>query len=236
VVATTLAALAVLGLASGVHCAGMCGGIVGAFSVNQQILFPGALLRRQLAFNAGRIASYALAGAAVGSLSSAGAWVAGALPLQAALLVATNVVLVLAGLQLAGAGRFVARLEPLGRPLWARIQPYAARALGARTLRGTFFAGMLWGALPCGLVYGALTVAAFSGGAAAGAGLLAAFGLGTLPNLLAAGLAASGVRAWLRRPAVRAAAAAAVIGAGTYGLAHASGVVEEIRQGLLCLQ
>jgi hypothetical protein len=231
---TTLAAMALLGLASGVHCAGMCGGIVGAFSVNQQILFPGALLRRQLAFNAGRISSYTLAGAVVGAASSAGAWMAGALPVQAALFVATNVVLVLTGLHLLGASRWIARLEPLGQPIWKRLQPHAARALGARSLRGAFFAGMLWGGLPCGLVYGALAAAAFSGGAAAGAALLAAFGLGTLPNLLAAGFAASGVR-WLRRPAVRAAAAGAIITAGSYGLAHASGIVDNIRQGLLCL-
>ena len=237
--AATLGALALLGLASGLHCAGMCGGIVGAFSLRQEVLFPGALLRRQLAFNAGRISTYALAGAAVGAASSAGAWVAGALPVQAALLVATNVVLVLVGLHLAGGplpgGRWLARLEPLGKPVWARLQPHAARALGARTLRGAFVAGMLWGGLPCGLVYGALAIAAFSGSAASGAALLAAFGLGTLPNLLAAGFAASGVRAWLRRPAVRAAAAAAVIGAGSFGLARASGIVEGIRQGLLCL-
>ncbi|MGE5638600.1 MAG: sulfite exporter TauE/SafE family protein [Clostridia bacterium] len=231
----TLAAMALLGLASGVHCAGMCGGIVGAFSVNQQILFPGALLRRQLAFNAGRVASYTLAGAAVGAASSAGAWMAGALPVQAALFVATNVILVLTGMHLLGVSRWIARLEPIGQPIWKRLQPHAAKALGARTLRGAFAAGMLWGGLPCGLVYGALAVAAFSGSAAGGAAILAAFGAGTLPNLLAAGFAASGVRAWLRRPAVRTAAASAIITAGTYGLAHASGIVDNIRQGLLCL-
>ncbi|MGA7986652.1 MAG: sulfite exporter TauE/SafE family protein, partial [Burkholderiales bacterium] len=62
-------ALLATGFASGVHCVGMCGGIVCAFSAN------GGGLRRQLAFNLGRISSYAAAGAAAGLLGSAGAWV-----------------------------------------------------------------------------------------------------------------------------------------------------------------
>ncbi len=99
--------LLVAGFASGVHCLGMCGGIVGAFAARRGAP-PGAARAvtpewpRQLAFNAGRIASYAAAGAIVGSLGGVGAWVAGALPAQTVLFVLANAMLVLVGLYLAG--------------------------------------------------------------------------------------------------------------------------------------
>src|SRR4051794_16083863 len=87
-----------LGLVSGVHCAGMCGGIVVAFSSRQLLLPAHALWRRQAVFNAGRITSYATAGA----LAGGAAQLMSALPLQTALYVAANILLLLVGLQLAG--------------------------------------------------------------------------------------------------------------------------------------
>jgi sulfite exporter TauE/SafE len=222
-------ALLVTGFASGVHCVGMCGGIVCAFSDR------GAGLKRQLAFNLGRISSYAAAGAAAGALGSAGAWVAGALPAQTALYVLANAMLILVGLYLAGAGGWFARIEALGAPLWRRLQPLAARLLPARSPGQAYAAGLVWGWLPCGLVYAALAAAAFAGGPAAGALAMLAFGLGTLPNLLAAGLAAARVRAFAARKAVRVAAGSVVFGFGAVGLAHAAGIGEAIRRGLLCL-
>jgi len=237
-------AMFVTGLASGVHCLGMCGGIVGAFSA-----FSGAAplegprprsglvreLPRQLAFNGGRIASYALAGAIAGALGGAGATVAGALPWQIALYVLANVMLILVGLYLAGASRWLVHVEALGAPLWRRLQPLAARLLPARTLPQSLAAGMVWGWIPCGLVYGALAAAVFAGSPERGALAMAAFGLGTLPNLLLAGLAAAKLRAFAARRGVRLAAGGIVLGFGVFGLAHAGTVAEGIRSGLLCL-
>jgi hypothetical protein len=228
--------LLVLGLASGVHCAGMCGGIVAAFST-QPLSFartPSPDWPRQLAFNLGRITSYAAAGALAGALG-AGAYVVAALPAQTALFVLANMVLVLAALHLFGVTGFLSRIERLGVPLWRRIQPLAARLLRARPLPHAYAAGALWGWLPCGLVYSALAASAFAGGPASGAAAMLAFGIGTLPNLLAAGLAATQVRKWLRGRAVRAAAGAAVLLFGAYGLAHAGGIAQAIRGSLLCL-
>ena len=65
-------ALFAAGLASGLHCAGMCGGISASFSLLQKE----KIWKRQLAFNAGRITSYAAAGAAAGTLGSAAAYAA----------------------------------------------------------------------------------------------------------------------------------------------------------------
>lgn len=239
--ASLLAAMFVAGLASGVHCVGMCGGIVAAFGTQRTIaLVParapgGADFARQLAFNGGRVSSYAIGGAAAGLAGGAAAAMAGALPVQALLYAAANVMLVLVGLYLMGAARLLARLEPLGGPLWRRLQPFAARGLAARTLPHTYAAGLAWGWLPCGLVYGALAAAAFAGTPAGGALAMLAFGLGTLPNLLAAGLAAAWLRRWFARRAVRVGAGVLVLGFGVFGLAQASGVAESVRRGLLCL-
>jgi sulfite exporter TauE/SafE len=232
-------AMLAAGLASGVHCVGMCGGIVAAFDSKRCIRIeePGRW-KRHLAFNLGRISTYAAAGAAVGTLGAA-AYAVGALPAQEMLYLAANVMLVLVGLYLAGADRVLAPLEALGMPLWRRLQPLAARLLtaraepapSARILARSYMAGLIWGWLPCGMVYAALAAAAFSGSAAAGALGMAAFGLGTLPFLLGAGWLASRLRDWRR------AAGAAVLAFGVYGLAHANtdALGEVIRRGLLCL-
>ena len=197
-----------LGIASGVHCVGMCGGIVTAFSVvrmeSHRPIFP---LARQLAFNAGRISTYAAAGAAAGTAGSF-------LALQNGLYLFANVVLILVGLHLAGFGALL-RLERLGAPLWRRLQPLAARA----SAKGNpYFAGLLWGWLPCGLVYAALAVAVTSGSSLKGAAAMLAFGLGTLPWLLAAGAAAAQLRRWMSLPAVRLAVGGGVVAFGLHGL------------------
>lgn len=236
------AAMLVTGLLSGVHCVGMCGGIVGAFTVHGPVeLRPprrSGFLRdaaRQLAFNAGRIGSYAFAGAIAGTLGGAGATMAGALPWQVGLYVLANVMLILVGLHLAGASTWLLRLEAVGMPLWRRLQPLAARLLPARTLPQSVAAGMVWGWIPCGLVYGALAAAVFAGSPERGALAMAAFGLGTLPNLLVAGLAAARLRAFAARRGVRLAAGGLVLGFGVFGLANAGVIAEGIRSGVLCL-
>jgi uncharacterized protein len=236
-----LIAMALLGLASGVHCVGMCGGIVSAFSMGRVIPIRPAAREwpRQLAFNLGRITSYVAAGALAGAIGSTGALVAGALPLQEVLLVLANLVLILAGLQLAGVGTWLSHIERLGAPLWRRLQPLAARLLASRTLAQVYAAGVAWGWLPCGLVYGALAAAAAysstTHAAADGALAMAAFGLGTLPNLMAAGLAAARVRAWLGKRAVRVTAGTTIVAFGSFGLAHAGGIPQTIQRTLLCL-
>lgn len=217
-----LGAMALLGLVSGVHCVAMCGGFVAAFSTFKGIPVKSAQrpswLRLAL-FNAGRISTYAALGAASGF---AGGRIATALGAQTALYVLANVMLVAVGLHLAGATRFLSPLENVVAPLWRRLPrpgfdyPYAA--------------GLAWGFIPCGLVYGALAVAAFAGSAPGGAAAMLAYGLGTLPWLMSAGLAFQ----FIRKPVSRALAGGAVLAFGVYGLAHASGAAPRLR-GWLCL-
>ncbi|HAY28337.1 MAG TPA: hypothetical protein DIT03_02625, partial [Candidatus Accumulibacter sp.] len=179
-------ALLLIGLLGGTHCVGMCGGIVGALSMGSP-----ARCSLLLSYNAGRILSYAAAGAIAGALGEASIALAGQLPLRGFLYLLANLMLIALGLYLLGVSSALAFTERLGQKLWQRLHPLTRRYLPARGPLQAFPLGLLWGWLPCGLVYSALATALSSGSAMQGAGLMLAFGVGTLPNLLLAGLLAT---------------------------------------------
>ena len=210
---TALISAFVVGLLGGVHCAGMCGGIVGALSLGIQ---SGRQLPVLFAYNLGRIASYTLAGAVMGAL---GFFFSGLLSVQMAqrvLLTFAGVFLILMGFYLAGWSAALSRVERAGGVIWRRIEPLGRGLLPVRTVRQALALGMLWGWLPCGLVYSELVWTVSSGGALQGASLMLAFGLGTLPNLLLMGVAANQLNRWTRRPLVRQLAGALVAGFGVW--------------------
>jgi sulfite exporter TauE/SafE len=211
----------------------MCGGIVGALTVQAPRSHRAWDLH--LAYSAGRISSYAAAGAVMGMLGGAGLMFNHILPVQLLLYVLANLVLVSLGLYLAGLVNLLTKVETLGAWLWRRVQPYGARVLPADTAAKAFVLGTLWGWLPCGLVYSLLASALLSGGAGSGAAVMLAFGLGTLPNLLLAGMMFKRLRHLTSDPRVRLAAGALVAGFGVAGLAKAADLGEQIRQGLLCI-
>ena len=225
-----LAAAFVIGLLGGVHCVGMCGGIVGALTVQTPRLQRAWNLH--LAYSAGRIASYAAAGAVMGMIGGAGLLFNQILPVQMFLYVLANLVLISLGLYLAGIGNQLTRLEALGASLWRRVQPYSVKFLPADTVGKAFLLGTLWGWLPCGLVYSVLATALLSGGAASGAAVMAAFGLGTLPNLLLAGIAFKRLRDLTANRRFRLAAGVLVAAFGFVGLARMAHMGEHIRHGL----
>lgn len=210
----TLIVVFLTGLMGGVHCAGMCGGIVGAIALvgsrsdGSRIIVSQPSRRRSLSrllpYNAGRLASYTTLGALAGAAGSFG-WLLGeALPLQQAAFALTNVLLVLMGLYVAGLRRIGHALEALGRVPWARIRPLATASLARTgTTPGAFAAGALWGLVPCGMVYAVLVGALLTGSALQGAALALAFGLGTLPNLLLLGVSGSLIARLTRRPRIR---------------------------------
>jgi sulfite exporter TauE/SafE len=235
-----LPAMLAFGLASGLHCVGMCGGIVAAFSARRVIPIAAAPRaapewRRQLMFNAGRSATYTLGGAAAGALGGAAALMQGALPAQLALFVLAQGVLILAGLYLLGAGRLLSRFEALGAPLWRRVQPAAVQLAAAPGAPAAAGAGMLWGLLPCAMVYAALATTTLAGDPLRGALAMLAFGAGTLPWLLGAGALLSRLRAGAGLARLRSAAGALVLGMGVAGLARAEDLRAAVRAGLLCL-
>ncbi|MBV8680089.1 MAG: sulfite exporter TauE/SafE family protein [Aquitalea sp.] len=200
------------GLLGGGHCMGMCGGIVTALTLNLQAGQRRWLI--MLSYNCGRIGSYVLIGMLLGGLAEAGLTLLSARPAQMALLVVANLMLIAMGLYLAGLSAAITTLEKLGRPVWVRLQPLLARLLPIRHARAALLAGMLWGWLPCGLVYSASLSALASGHATQGGLLMLAFGLGTLPNLLLMGVFADTLRSWIQKKPVRLLAGLLVAGMG----------------------
>jgi len=218
-----LASAALVGLAGGVHCAGMCGGIVGALSgATGQVVAP---MRLHLSYSLGRIGSYALAGALAGGAGGALGW-AGQTALgarsdaigQGVFMLVASLMLIVLGLYLSGLAPAVRRIESIGTGFWRRLQPLARPLLPANTAPRAMALGAVWGFLPCGLVYVMLATAVASGSPARGAAVLLAFGLGTLPNLLAIGFWLSRFRGIVRSPRARLAAGLAVCLFGVYGL------------------
>jgi hypothetical protein len=126
--------------------------------------------------------------------------------------------LVALGLYLAGVWGAVRQLEKMGGGLWRHLQPYTTRLLPVNTVFRALGLGALWGWLPCGLVYSVLLSALASGSAAKGALIMLAFGLGTLPNLVAIGLFWDTIKSWVQSPRVRLAAGLLVASFGVYGL------------------
>jgi sulfite exporter TauE/SafE len=205
---TFLAALLVGALGSS-HCVGMCGGIVGVLAMNTPAGARASWWRTGAYFsgyNLGRIASYTVAGAMAGLL---GAGFAGMLPAGAVRYVTATIsglFFIALGLYLTGWWTALTALERQGARLWRRIEPLGRRLLPPKNWRQAAMLGLLWGWLPCGLVYSVLAWSFASADPLRGATLMLGFGLGTLPTLLAAGAAARALNDWARQPWLRIAA------------------------------
>jgi sulfite exporter TauE/SafE len=212
--APLLVSAVILGLLGGGHCLGMCGGLMGALTLAIPPEQRGKRLQLLLAYNLGRIFSYALAGFALGL---AGWAVAGS---KAEVLMRTLAALLLIamGLYLAGWWSGLTRIEALGRGLWRHIQPLTRRFMPVSSVPRALVLGGLWGWLPCGLVYSTLLWASSQGSAVNSALLMLAFGLGTWPVLLATGLAAERMTAQLRKRGTRMAGGLLVILFGIWTL------------------
>ncbi len=205
--------LFLIGLLGGTHCVGMCGGIVGALSLGGMHRWS-----LHLAYNGGRILSYGLAGALVGGIGALSLGLEGQLPIRQGLFVLANLMLVALGLYLTGWTGLLLPLERSGQFLWQRLQPFSRRFLPVRSVGQAFPLGLVWGWLPCGLVYSALTSTLSAGSAGRGALMMLAFGAGTLPNLLLAGYFTGRLNEFVRRPPVRLVAGMLVLGFGLHGL------------------
>jgi len=216
----TLLSAFLVGLLGGVHCVGMCGGIVGAVSMAmpEKTLRGPSQMPLILAYNSGRITSYVIAGAIMGGI---GVMLASFIPVQLAqkmLLAVAGVFMVLLGFYLTGWWTVLVKLEKTGVYLWKKIEPLGRGLLPVKTSRQSFLLGLLWGWLPCGLVYSVLIWSVSAGSALEGALLMLAFGLGTLPNLLAMGVLANRFAGFMHRPQVRIFAGLSVIVLGLINL------------------
>lgn len=231
------------GLLGGVHCAGMCGGIVSALGMMQQrqassiggipvstvpashmnmsVAKPSAFMSVGL-YNTGRISMYTLLGALVGAVGSVVWLMDSLLPIQQIAYFISNILIILMGLYVIGVRQVASIAEAAGVRLWRWISPAATRRLAGAGMLNSLVAGGLWGMVPCGMVYAVLSVALVSGSAFNGAMLMLVFGLGTLPNLMLLGLSGQWLAKASRHRVVRRFAGVMIITFGIMGLLHLS--------------
>jgi len=184
----------IIGLFSSLHCIGMCGSIIGTltYSLSQELRNNKRILFSiVLSYNLGRVASYAIAGAVVGLLS---------LPFTQGqahrlLQLASAAIMTGAGLYIGGWFPRFAYIEKMGSRFWRLIEPFGRKMIPVKTRSQAMLFGMIWGWLPCGLIYTALALAATTGNVVHSSMTMLAFGLGTLPAVVGVGIMTS----WLAR-------------------------------------
>jgi hypothetical protein len=219
----TLVSAFLVGFLGSVHCIGMCGGIVGALTVGSTNAKskgisqkPNATALYLIYYNLGRILSYSIAGGIAGFIGSQvihtsllpnGQWIG---------MVISSVFMIALGLYISGWWQGLIALEKLGSKIWQFIQPASKYFLPIKSSWHAIILGLIWGWLPCGLVYTALVWSLSAGSAIKGASLMMAFGLGTLPTLLALGVFAKWLENVRNKPIVRKTAGLIIIGFGIY--------------------
>lgn len=200
-----------VGLLGGVHCVGMCGGIVGALCLglddglnktaqqNFKKTFPFLLL-----YNTGRISSYTLAGILMGSVGWLGSHLFTLYSIQQTLEIIAAAFMLALGLYIAGWWKGLARIERWGsKVIWQRLEPIGRKFMPVRSYPHALFLGLVWGWLPCGLVYSVVIWTISTQSPLEGGLLMLSFGLGTLPNLLLMGVFASTLTQFIQQSWVR---------------------------------
>lgn len=166
-----------IGFAAQTHCVSMCGPIIGILGMNSSYKrVPAAIL-----YNFGRISTYTLLGV-IGGLIAAS--VSDITTIQYIIRYVAGAIMIFIALQLFGLPQFLGIIESPFQYIWQPMQRFSQRFFPIRTALGTYSVGMIWGLLPCGAVYGPLAVAMGAGSVAKSAGIMFAFGLGTLPIMI----------------------------------------------------
>jgi sulfite exporter TauE/SafE len=231
-----------VGALGGLHCIAMCGGFLAATSARDAstktlapLLPATTVVRREMAYHGGRVATYALLGAAFGAAGAATMNVAALAPLQRGFYLAANLMLILLGLRLAGQWTQIRLLQSAGARMFGAVVPAIKPLLQRPGLTGRVTLGLVWGLVPCALVYSVLPLALFAGGPMQGAAVMLAFGIGTTPNLFALGMLVRRSRGWLDAKVFRAAAAAMLVAFGLLGLWRVYTAEGLLTQGAFCI-
>lgn len=162
---------------------GMCGGVITSLSfgipAGKQ---PTPFL---LLYNIGRLFSYFVAGCIVGWLGS---------HLSSITEDSLTFLRLLSSLFIIATGFYIGKwwtgilvLERIGKPIWAQISKLNRFVMPINTYPKAISYGMIWGWLPCGLVYSTLTWSITAGSTIGGGLIMLCFGLGTLPAVLSLG-------------------------------------------------
>jgi hypothetical protein len=186
---------ALLGLSSAPHCAGMCGPLqCGLLGIRPATSTPStSRLANVLAANAGRLTVYAAFGALAGTFGAFGQGLFATEKLRLGLRLLAALALVASAVKLAGYTDILAPFERVSAPLFRGVRRIVAPLLPGvagqpESPFRAFAAGLLWGTVPCAVVWGAILAATGAGGPLGGALVLLAFGVATLPALLGVGL------------------------------------------------
>ena len=206
-----------LGILGGVHCIGMCGGIIGALSMATRADQHRKRFFLIVTYNIGRIASYLVVASGFYTLTS---FAQSYFNLQIMRVVA-SLLLIAMGLYLANWWRGLTKLEALGHFLWRYIQPFSQRLLPVKTQWQAFCLGLLWGWLPCGLIYSALAYSSTASSLPMAVLIMLCFALGTLPAVMASGLIAERLAFLVKQPHLRIFFALTIIVYGCWSLLSA---------------
>jgi uncharacterized protein len=212
-----------MGLLGSTHCIVMCGGVVAMTCSALPLARRGSLLAQLpyvLAYNTGRITSYAAAGALAGAVGAGFGSFGAVSQTLLGLRFAAGLLMIAVGFYLAGWGGALRWAERVGEPVWRRIAPLARRLVPVQTPGRALALGLVWGWMPCGLVYAALAASVTSGSVVGGAATMAAFGLGTLPTLVAMGSAAALMTRVARSRRMQLVAAVVVAAFGVVQVVH----------------
>ncbi|MEZ5505841.1 MAG: sulfite exporter TauE/SafE family protein [Gammaproteobacteria bacterium] len=206
-----------IGFMGSLHCIGMCGGISSALTT---AVMPGRpTLARQLGYpllySTGRIASYAIAGGIVGLLGSQFRDLLGGHG-PSILRILAGVMMVLLGFYLSGWWQVLNHLERVGARVWKKLAPWTRHLIPVDSPLKALLLGMLWGWLPCGLVYSALAWSAGADTALQGGLLMLCFGLGTLPAMVGIGVFTHALHDWARAQSTRIVAALLLVAFGIW--------------------
>jgi uncharacterized protein len=214
---TLLTALAI-GFLGSTHCIGMCGGIISALNAGLPPFHARSNVLRalyNLLYNMGRIISYCLAGAGIGLLAEQSATLVMDVVLPIGSLIA-GAFLISLGFYIGGWNSAIVWLERMGQGFWRIVQPLGKYFMPVRSPLHAFGLGLVWGWLPCGLVYSALALAMVAGSPTDGAMVMLVFGLGTLPMLMLMGPGAAYMKDLIRNTTLRRGAGVAVMLFGIY--------------------
>lgn len=176
-----------IGLLGSAHCLGMCGGISSALTLaiptgkNFRLRQTRILLSYQL----GRLTSYSVAGLLVGSIATIASFEGNEFTWIPRFL--AGIFMIMMGLYLTGWWQGLVKVERVGQILWRHIEPFGKKIIPANTSIKALFLGMIWGWLPCGLVYSTLIMAAGQPSPINSSLVMLAFGIGTLPAVLSVG-------------------------------------------------
>lgn len=191
------------GLLGSGHCFGMCGGIAGSLGALSGGTDKRSLVSPAIQFNLGRMIGYAVLGAVAAGIIGAAGEIMEFRAYGKWFRAATALMVLLIGIRFLVDWRGLDIIEKGGAGIWRRIQPLAARASQRHDWAGRTGLGVLWGFLPCGLVYTVLMTAASTGNVVSGALTMFAFGLGTAPAMFGLTVAAPALSTFLSDKLVR---------------------------------